>query len=263
MELGRRLKQARLEAGLSQRQLCGEEITRNMLSQIENGSARPSMDTLRYFAQQLGKPLSWFLEEETVSPNQALMTQARQAYSRKEPETVLQLLKDYVPDGTFDAEQGLLRLLCLLDMAELALQQGKTPYAISLLEQAEQVDALYRLPALTRRQTLLQAQAQPEKAAQLLKNLPTDDTELLLRAEVAQQQLSWQESAALLEAAQDKSGGQWLLLRGKACMGCGEYEKALELLQQVQPAPYQLMEQCCVELGDYKLAYHYAKEQGK
>ena len=125
------------------------------------------------------------------------------------------------------------------------------------------MDALYRRPELTRRQTLLQAQAQPEKAAQLLKNLPTDDTELLLRAEVAQQQLSWQESAALLEAAQDKSGGQWLLLRGKACMGCGEYEKALELLQQVQPAPYQLMEQCCVELGDYKLAYHYAKEQGK
>ena len=32
MELGEKLKQARLEAGLSQRQLCGEEITRNMLS---------------------------------------------------------------------------------------------------------------------------------------------------------------------------------------------------------------------------------------
>ena len=47
MDLGRRLKQARLDAGLSQRQLCGTEITRNMLSQIENGNARPSMDTLR------------------------------------------------------------------------------------------------------------------------------------------------------------------------------------------------------------------------
>lgn len=263
MELGRRLKQARLEAGLSQRQLCGEEITRNMLSQIENGSARPSMDTLRYLAQKLGKPLSWFLEEETVSPNQALMSQARQAYSRNEPERVLQLLKDYAPDGTFDAEQGLLRLLSLLDMAALALQQGKTPYAVSLLEQAQKVDALYRLPELTRRQTLLQAQAQPEKAAQLLETLPTDDTELLLRAEAAQQRLSWQESAVLLEAARDKSSGKWLLLRGKACMGTGEYEKALALLQQVQPAPYELLEQCCVELGDYKMAYHYAKRQGK
>ena len=65
MTLGEKLKAARLEAGLSQRQLCGDVITRNMLSQIENGSARPSMDTLGYFAGKLGKPISWFLEEHT------------------------------------------------------------------------------------------------------------------------------------------------------------------------------------------------------
>ena len=35
MELGQRIKQARLEAGLSQRQLCGQRLTRNMLSLIE------------------------------------------------------------------------------------------------------------------------------------------------------------------------------------------------------------------------------------
>ena len=34
MELGEKLLRARQEAGLSQRQLCGEEIPRNMLSQI-------------------------------------------------------------------------------------------------------------------------------------------------------------------------------------------------------------------------------------
>ena len=43
MELGEKLRLARLEAGMTQRQLCGDEITRNMLSQIENGTARPSM----------------------------------------------------------------------------------------------------------------------------------------------------------------------------------------------------------------------------
>ena len=46
MSLGEKLRQARLEAGLSQRALCGEEITRNMLSRIENGAAQPSMRTL-------------------------------------------------------------------------------------------------------------------------------------------------------------------------------------------------------------------------
>ena len=34
MELGEKLLQARQEAGLSQRQLCGDVITRNMLSLI-------------------------------------------------------------------------------------------------------------------------------------------------------------------------------------------------------------------------------------
>ena len=53
MELGEKLRQARLEAGLSQRQLCGERITRNMLSQIEHGSARPSMDPSKNLATQV------------------------------------------------------------------------------------------------------------------------------------------------------------------------------------------------------------------
>ena len=65
MELGQKIKQVRLEAGLSQRQLCGEEITRNMLSLIENGSAKPSMKTLSCLAARLGKPLSFFLDDQS------------------------------------------------------------------------------------------------------------------------------------------------------------------------------------------------------
>jgi transcriptional regulator with XRE-family HTH domain len=42
-----------------------------MLSQIENGSAKPSMDTLRYLAGQLGKPMGYFLEEDFSSEEDA------------------------------------------------------------------------------------------------------------------------------------------------------------------------------------------------
>ena len=74
MELGEKLRMARVEAGMSQRQLCGEEITRNMLSQIENGTAQPSVATLRFLAGRLGKPMGYFLEEEAVtSSNSAVM----------------------------------------------------------------------------------------------------------------------------------------------------------------------------------------------
>ena len=135
MELSQKLKQARLDAGLSQKALCGDRITRNMLSQIENGSARPSMDTLRYLAAQLGKPLSYFLEDDAVtSPNQALMEQVRAA----SPSDALHLLGSYkAPDPTFDAERWLLEALTCLILAEDALSQGKPAYARSLLERAQ------------------------------------------------------------------------------------------------------------------------------
>ena len=132
MELGEKIRQARLEAGLSQRQLCGDVITRNMLSQIENGSARPSMDTLRYLAQQLGKPLSYFLEEEAVtSPNRVLMERLRTAA----PSDALVLFSEYkAPDPTFDAERWLLEALTCLTLAEEAIRQARPGDAKALLE---------------------------------------------------------------------------------------------------------------------------------
>ena len=76
MELGEKIRRARLDAGLSQRQLCGEEITRNMLSLIENGSAKPSMKTLSFLAGQLGRPISYFLDEK-AGENEEIAESAR------------------------------------------------------------------------------------------------------------------------------------------------------------------------------------------
>lgn len=75
MELGEKIRQARQAMGLSQRQLCGEEITRNMLSLIENGAAKPSMKTLAVLAERLGKPIGYFLDENAPDPGE-LVTSA-------------------------------------------------------------------------------------------------------------------------------------------------------------------------------------------
>ena len=99
MDLGEKLKKVRLDAGLSQRQVCGERITRNMLSQIENGSARPSMDTLRYLADRLGKPLGYFLDTDSDS-----LHAARLAYGAKDGLGMLDALSDTdlaTPEGAF------------------------------------------------------------------------------------------------------------------------------------------------------------------
>mgnify|MGYP002509001940 CR=1 FL=1 len=67
MTLGQKLRQAREEAGLSQRQPAGTEMTRDMLSQLEHDTARPSMRSLCYLAGRLGKSVSYFLEDGTVT----------------------------------------------------------------------------------------------------------------------------------------------------------------------------------------------------
>ena len=57
VEMGELLRQARLEAGLTQRELCGERITRDMRGERENGAARPQMATLEDGPYALGKPV--------------------------------------------------------------------------------------------------------------------------------------------------------------------------------------------------------------
>jgi tetratricopeptide (TPR) repeat protein len=59
--LGERLRQARLERGLSQDALAQPEFTKSYVSAVERGKARPSLKALELMARRLGIPLSEFL----------------------------------------------------------------------------------------------------------------------------------------------------------------------------------------------------------
>ena len=259
MELGKKLRQARLEAGLSQRQLCGDEITRNMLSQIENGSARPSMDTLQFLAGQLGKPVSWFLEEQAVlSPNQSVIAAARDAFSAGDWNRARKELAAYqMPDPVFDWERNLLAAKCALALAARAQAEGRQPYALELLAQAAKygAESPYYGPELERQRLLLLAEAGQQV------NLPNDDRELLVRAKLALEK-DPDRAAQYLDAAQDRSAVQWQLLRGRAYLACGQYAPAADCFRAVEAhhpkEAARALEHCCRELEDYKGAYEYA-----
>ena len=268
MELGQRLKQVRLEAGLSQRQLCGDAITRNMLSRIENGSARPSMDTLTLLAERLGRPVSYFLSEDGLySPNQARLQNAREAFAAGDYGAALKELEGFSgEDPLLDPEKALLQILCLLPMAQEALEEERLPFAQHLLEEAWQAGAQtpYFVPALQRQWLLLAAKAGREGAVE---QLPSMDEELLLRAEMALKQGDGRRCIQLVEASQEQTQPAWCLLRGKAAASLGEFSQAAELLAKAEGAyPEQvipLLERCYRELGDYKMAYEYACKQKK
>ena len=266
MALGERLKQARLEKGLSQRQLCGDEITRNMLSQIENGSAKPSMATLTYLAARLEMPVSYFLEETVVaSPNRERLDRARQAYRAGDYRAVCETLSTWEP-GEDASERWLLETLALIGQAYDALEDGKPVFARKLLEKAGEAakNTPYDTQALQRERVLLEYQADPESATALEALLPVDHRELYLRAEAALQKEAYHRAAVLLDSSQ-REESSWYLLRARAAQGQQDYEKAIACLKAAEPmAPYvcaQGLEQCYLALEDYKMAYMYACKQ--
>lgn len=265
MELGEKLRRARLDAGLTQKQLCGDIITRNMLSQIENGTAHPSMKTLGYLAQRLGKNVSFFLEETAVlSPNQQVMSQARECFDAGDYSGAMAVLEHYrAPDAVYDRERDLMENLCLLELASQAIGDGRKPYARELLERMRP-DNSYCAEELLRRRVLLQGKLQMDRVAH---KLPSLDEELLLRAEEAGQEGNALRAAALLDACEDRSVPEWLLLRGKIWLAEKDYAAARHCLSAAETAFPQetapLLEICCRELGDYRAAYEYACRQKK
>ena len=269
MELGEKIKQARLEAGLSQRQLCGDHITRNMLSQIEHGTARPSMDTLRILAAGLGKPMSYFLEDEVVtSPNVEIMAQCREHFCQGDPAAAVETMENYrTPDPVFDSEAYLMRALCRMAQAEEALEQGRLLYGRSLLDQACEDGAKtpYYTPELERRRVILLARAMPEAAVELAEKLPSDDETLLLRAKAALAQGEPDRAETLLSAAQNRDTIPWQLLRGEVYFAGKHYAQAVPCFLRTEEAHPRLatsrLEVCYRELGDFKKAYEYACKQ--
>lgn len=65
--LGARVRTARREAGLSQAQLAGDQLTKGFISQIESGLVRPSIRSLQHIASTLGRSLDYFIGDEPLA----------------------------------------------------------------------------------------------------------------------------------------------------------------------------------------------------
>ena len=64
LTLGQKVKMLRAELGLTQKELCKDFITRNMLSLIESDSTLPSAKTLVYLSDRLGVSPAYFFDTE-------------------------------------------------------------------------------------------------------------------------------------------------------------------------------------------------------
>ena len=70
IELGKKIREIRISKRMTQNDVVGTFITRNMLSQIENGTACPSIKTLEYIASVLEIPLEQLVSTDSTEYNQ-------------------------------------------------------------------------------------------------------------------------------------------------------------------------------------------------
>ncbi len=86
MNIGEKIKRLRLEKMMTQAELSGEQVTRNMLSLIEKGKAVPSLQTLAYIATRLNVSPAFLLaddNEEQTLVKYSKISDIRIAYRNK------------------------------------------------------------------------------------------------------------------------------------------------------------------------------------
>ena len=122
-ERGKRIKEARLAKKLTQSDVSGNFITRNMLSQIESGLATPSVKTLEYLAETLEIPVSVLIQSESepyYSPPSVFsrLSEAKTFFSNGDYESAVKVLDDPVRAEIFQDEYEALLALSYLELSK-------------------------------------------------------------------------------------------------------------------------------------------------
>ena len=205
--------------------------------------------------------MGYFLEGVSASTNQNILLDARAAYAAGQFQEVLTILESYhQPDELLDAEFFLLQCLSLISLAEQAIDPGP------LLAQAElaATQTPYFTPELARRMALCLAKNDPQKRGAILGQL--SDEELRLRSMHALENGQTNEAVVFLNAANDKTHVQWLLLRGDAAMAMADHAQAevhYLAAEALSKEAYPRLEALYLAKEDYKRAYQYACKQRK
>ena len=137
MNIGQKIKMIRTEKLMTQSELAGGVITRNMLSQIENGVANPSLSTVQYIAERLGVPASYLLTEgaeEFVYQKTRVMKNIKRAYSDKNFEMCREMCLSSFDE--LDDELELILTDCCVGASVEYIKEGKLRLACEMLDEA-------------------------------------------------------------------------------------------------------------------------------
>ncbi|WP_172370707.1 helix-turn-helix transcriptional regulator [Sporosarcina jiandibaonis] len=126
--LGERIRKLRKEQKFTLEALAGDELTKGMLSLIENNKANPSMESLTYIARRLGVEVSELLEEVSSQELREVLEKAEKLFHTKvdevtdEYDQLIALVEPYIPKLAHDYEAA--RLLEMYSRTLSRLNRG-------------------------------------------------------------------------------------------------------------------------------------------
>lgn len=135
-QLGQKIKRLRKKMGLTQSELVGTKITRNMLSSIESGVANPSLETLEYIADRLSVSVSYLISEDEdllTFEKKESMDLIYRAYLGKNYAACIRLINSM---SDIDDELAFLLASSYLEMGENNVSSGSLISASKNLEEA-------------------------------------------------------------------------------------------------------------------------------
>ena len=289
MNLGEKIKAARVERHMTQKDVVGDYITRNMLSKIENGSATPSVKTLEYLASALGLPAGYFMTEsngDEFTPGG--IASARAHFKNEEYDGCVQVLETLDLDGGYRDEAMLLLARAKIGQSKKAMTDGRYEEAIRLAREAiaHNEETIYRSVAFRTEALLLVARCTMELGGDFEKAM--DDYQAayqdqglgefyrLTMAEYYIDQGDLERAKVEMDSIarlSDATKPAYLMLQGRMELKDNQFSEAAKQLEKAEQLArntgssyfmstlYAMLEQCYREMEDFKKAYHYASMQ--
>ena len=138
MEIGEKIRELRLSKMMTQADLAGDQITRNMLCSIERGAALPSLPTAIYLAARLGVPVGYLLADDGDEFAYRKMTQmvnVRRSFASGDFAGCLAILSASFAAQS-DDELALIRAECEYGLGRDAFQRGQLRRAAAAFDRA-------------------------------------------------------------------------------------------------------------------------------
>lgn len=281
--IGEKIRKLRQNRKMTQSELAGDQITRNMLSCIENGAALPSLPTVWYLAERLEVPAGFLLAEgddDRIWRKMNEITDIKRVFGRGDPRICLALCRACAEDA--DEEIRSIMAQCSLMIAKEELDAGHLKLCCAALDEAVAVceQPIYNAPWIKQTAALyfrflrgLSQSLYPESA------LDVDDVFLGGSDPFSRFVLAWEAlevgDTRRVETYLQKEqpfDAWWLLLRAHRDTTERRYSEALASLTHLlhadfassKPLVYYLfsdLEICCRETGDFRGAYEYSQNK--